>query len=595
MSFPQNPYLNNLHRHGDRVVANLNPGDYPRAVPTNSRSSQPGIEVIETGPDYLIYYDPHMDHPNEMSNPIHHLPTSPQADRVIPNLKPGDKPQPATGNEHHPQQLEPEIKNIAPGIFVVRSRRSGQPDGVNDSTRHRPDYPRGVTISPHVRTVYSGNASMPNLGADGPPPFVNKSSSRTDRIFYSSQYGNPGSRVCSPRSSFGYPLSHRAHTLGSPAYSPTSPAYNPASPTSPAYNPASPESPTFSPTSPLPAFSPTSPLPAFSPTSPLPAFSPTSPLRALSPANPTYSPMSPAYNPASPIYSLTDPPSPADRAASPPSPAYRPASPIAPMDWSPNSPQFQGPPNHIARNPLQFMGEPYPPMLGSPQYVNEKRPSQSANKYQELYPGLPPHPLPSWPQFIRERLPPVLAEETLRPQAANMNTTLPNDDSPPSQDPNPGPTTPKAAHESKGSAESRAFSLPMRPRRLKKLDTSGLRIETSSNTVDLSSRKNPLAHSLGGKPKTGNMVLAPSVSKGAAPIFDDIPKNMQNAAPTQEDHQSKDHSPNSDTASDGLKDPNLHPTYPSFSREVLGEGLANLGDWEDDLLDGEGYEYIVRE
>ena len=601
MSSPQLPYLNNLHHHGDRGVANLNPGDKPRSLPTTSRNAQPGIEVIETGPDYLIYYDPHMDHRNEMFSPIRHLPTYPRADRVIPNPNPGDQPQAGTGNDDRPQ-LEPQIKNIAPGMFIVRSRRSGQPNGVNNSARLRPDYPRGVTVSPHVSTIYSGNARMLNLGAEGTPPYADGRSSAPDRIIYSSQYGNPGSRVYSPRSSFGYPLSRRGDTLGSPAYSPTSPTYNQASPTSP----------TFSPTSPPPAFSPASPRPAFSPTGPLPA---------LSPANPSYSPVSPAYNPASPIYSLEDPPS----------PAYHPASPIAPMDWSPGSPQLQGPSNripgyspHLVREPYppmlgspQFVNPrfphqvadweiaPYPPMLGSPQYVNEQLPFQCANQYQELYPALPPHlSQRSWPQFIHERLPPVLAEGTLRPRAAYVNTIPPSHESSPSQDANLEATTASTAPTVRDCAENRAFSLPRRPRRLEKLETSGLRIETSSNTVNMSIREKALDPSLVGASMKDRMVVAPSVSAPSVvapsesndePIVNAISKDMPNAARTQNEEVLKDHNSNSDTANEELKDPNVHPMYPSFSREVLGEGLVNLAVWEGDLLDGDGYEFIARE
>ena len=70
---------------------------------------------------------------------------------------------------------------------------------------------------------------------------------------------------------------------------------------------------------------------------------------------------------------------------------------------------------------------------------------------------------------------------------------------------------------------------------------------------------------------------------------------MPNLAPTHEEDIYRDQNINSDTANNNFKDPNVDLIYPSFSREVLGKGLANLGDWEEDLLDGEGYEYIVRE
>ena len=133
----------------------------------------------------------------------------------------------------------------------------------------------------------------------------------------------------------------------------------------------------------------------------------------------------------------------------------------------------------------------------------------------------------------------------------------------------------------------------MRPRQLKKLDTSGLRIDTSNNTVKLSIREKALESSLVEEPMIDNMVSAPSMSK-TAPLVIEGPKDVPNAAPIHKKDLSKDHISNSDTANDELKDPNVHPTYPSFSREVLGEGLASLGDWEEDLLDGDGYEYIVH-
>ena len=572
-SAAQSNHVDNSNRHRNRAVPNLNYGNTPQVTPITRRNSQPGIEIIETGPDYLIYYDPHMDHLEGPSSPIQRSPQFPQVDRVILNPNPGDKPEPITGNNNAPQQLKPEIENIAPGIFIVRSRRNAQLHGMHNSARHRPDYPRGVRISPHVHNVYFGNAGMLGSGADGFPPFVDGLSSRTDRLVYASQFGSPGRLVISPRGSGRYPSSRRGDSLGGLAYSPTSPAYRSASPPSPAYDPASP---------PLDLMS-----RACSPTSP--TYSPTSPKYRPSPAqslgSPAYSPTSPVFSPASPhCYSRASP----DYSLG--SPQYSPTSPTGPIDWSPNSPQLGSPTSHFPGSPPPGMNEPSPFMLRSPQFLPRRQLHPLVDTDPELYPGL--HEqfrlMQGSPQFGSGRLPPLPAH-----QSTDGNKSPPRDDSAPSQDTNPEFMTPRTSRNSEGFAANSPFSLPIRPRQLKKLDTSGLRIDTNNTTVNLSIPAKAMTPSLVEESMNGKTVLAPSVSKDGS-IVEDVREDMPKVAPTLNAELSKVNGSGCVTPKDNNANENEQPKKVNSSPEDLGEGLANLGDWEEDLLDGEDWEYIVR-